>query len=97
MKKVSFIAAALFLMAILISPMGCETAPQGGPPGGPGVQGAKGPGGPGGKGGPGAPGGKGGPGGKAKGKAKGPTHEEFVEMYDKNGDGRVSMEEFIGE
>jgi len=91
MKKVSLIAAALFLMAILISPMGCETAPQGSPPDGPGVQGAKGPGG------PGAPEGKGGPGGKAKGKAKGPTHEEFVEMYDKNGDGRVSMEEFIGE
>ena len=34
--------------------------------------------------------------GKAKGgKKKGPTHEEFVAMYDKDGNGEVSMDEFL--
>ena len=35
---------------------------------------------------------------KGKGKGKGPpppTHEEFVAMYDRNGDGEVSMDEFL--
>jgi len=37
------------------------------------------------------------PGGK-KGKGpppKGPTHEEFVAMYDRDGNGEVSMDEFL--
>ena len=33
--------------------------------------------------------------GKGKGKAKGPTHEEFVAMYDRDGNGEVSMDEFL--
>lgn len=32
---------------------------------------------------------------KKGGKKKGPTHEEFVAMYDKDGNGEVSMDEFL--
>ena len=96
MKKVFLIAVALFLTAFLISPMTYGSGPQSGSTGGPPP--AKAPAdGPEGK----APAGPGGPEGKAPGKApekaKAPTHEEFVKMYDKNGDGVVSLEEFVGE
>jgi len=98
MKKLSTIAVALFLMAVLLSPLGCETGPQGGPPPGKAMMDAPAPGGPGGP----APAGPGGPDAKAKapeGKGKAPqlTHEEFVELHDKNGDGEVTLEEFLAE
>ena len=48
-----------------------------------------------------APKGKKGPGGK-KGKSKGPVkndpqYKDFVKMYDKDGDGEVSIKEYFGE
>ena len=79
MKKLSFIIAALFLMSIALSHVGCKTGTQEGSSGG-------------------APPAKAAGDGKAKGKSKGPripSHEEYLAMYDRNGDGEVTLEEFI--
>lgn len=95
MKKLYLIefVAALFIMAIVLSPIGGKAAPQGGAE----VMGTAGPGAPDGPG----PAGKGkgdkGKGGKGKAPPVAISQKEFLEIYDKDGDGKVSSEELLEE
>ena len=93
MKKLLLFVMAVFLITIVVYPIGCAQ-----PPGGKGVAPSANGGdkvmAPGGAGAPAKAAGGGGE--KAKPpRPKLPTHEEFMAMYDWDGDGEVTMEEFL--